>query len=60
MKLMCWVCAQVSERATYGQDEVGHVAVAGDDLEPRHGVFVAHNVGDIAGPVLLHPWYVVG
>lgn len=60
MKLMCWVCAQVSERATYGQDEVGHVAVASDDLKPRHGIFVAHNVGDIAGPVLLHPWHVVG
>ena len=43
----------------YGEDEVGHVAVASDDLEAGDGVLVAHDVGDLGGSVLLYPWHVV-
>lgn len=42
-----------------GENEVGHVAVASDDLEARDGVLVADDVGDLGGSVLLHPWDVV-
>lgn len=46
-------------RRTYGEDEVGHVAIASDDLEAGHGIGVANDVGDPRGTVLLQPWDVV-
>jgi hypothetical protein len=44
----------------YGEDEVGHVSVPGDDLEAGDGVGVADDVRDAGGAVLLHPRDVVG
>lgn len=49
----------VSDEETYGKYKVGHIAVASDDLKPRDGVFVADDVDDVGGPVLLHPGDVV-
>uniref|UniRef100_A0A0A9FGG6 Pco108913 n=1 Tax=Arundo donax TaxID=35708 RepID=A0A0A9FGG6_ARUDO len=43
-----------------GEDEVGHVAVAGDDLEAGDGIGVADDVRHACGAVLLHPRDVVG
>jgi len=36
-------------------DDMGHVAVAGDDLEALDGLCVADNVVEEDGPVLLYP-----
>lgn len=47
------------EKERYGENDVGHVAVTSDDLEPGNGVLVAHDVGDLAGTVLLYPRHVV-
>lgn len=38
-----------------GEDDIGHVAVASDDLEARDGVGVADDIGDFRGSVLLDP-----
>jgi len=38
---------------THREDEVGHVALLRDDLQPPHGLVVAHDVLDQRGPVLL-------
>lgn len=50
----------VRGNVAYGEDEVGHVAVAGDDLEAGDGVGVADDIRDAGGAVLLHPRDVVG
>ena len=44
----------VRGNGAYGEDEVGHVAVAGDDLEAADGVGVADDIRDAARAVLLH------
>jgi hypothetical protein len=49
----------VRGNGAYGEDEVGHVAVAGDDLEAADGVGVADDVRDAARAVLLDPGDVV-
>lgn len=38
-----------------GDDEVGHVTVARDDLETLDGFFVADDVGEDLGAVLFYP-----
>ena len=48
-----------NQNVSYGQYEVGHVAVPSDDLEARDGIFVADDIGDLGGPELLHPRYFV-
>lgn len=40
---------------THTNDDVGHVAVLGNDLEAIHRVTVADNVAEENGTVLLHP-----
>lgn len=40
--------------SAHRQDEVGHVALLCNDLQPRHRLRVADNVPDACGPVLLH------
>lgn len=49
----------VRGNGAYGEDEVGHVAVAGDDLEAADGVGVADDIRDAARAVLLDPRDVV-
>lgn len=46
-------------KRTYGEDEVGHVAIASDDLEAGHGIGVANDISNPRRTVLLHPWDVV-
>ena len=50
----------VRGNGAYGEDEVGHVAVAGNDLQAGDGIGVADDVSDAGGAVLLHPRDVVG
>lgn len=50
----------VRGNGAYGEDEVGHVAVAGNDLQAGDGIGVADDVSDAGGSVLLHPRDVVG
>jgi hypothetical protein len=39
----------------FGEDEVGHVAVAGNDLQAGDGIGVSDDVSDAGGAVLLQP-----
>lgn len=47
-------CARVF-RVCYREDKIGHVAVAGDDLEAGDGVGIADDVSDFGWAVLLDP-----
>jgi hypothetical protein len=50
----------VRRNGAYGEDEVGHVAVAGNDLQAGDGIGVSDDVSDAGGAVLLHPRDIVG
>ena len=42
-----------------GEDEVGHFAVAGNDLQAGDGIGVSDDVSDMGGAVLLQPRNIV-
>ena len=43
----------------YGEDEVRHVSVLRDDLQPRDSILISHNVRNLVGAVLLYPRKIV-
>ena len=40
---------------TYSDDDVGHIAFLGEDLQATHSLLIANHVLQLGRPVLLHP-----
>ena len=43
----------------YSEDEVRHVSVLCNDLQPRDGILISDNVRNLMGPILLYPRKVI-
>ena len=48
------LCADEGEGGKHRKDNVGHVPLLSHNLQPRHGIHIAHDVSDDRRTVLFH------